>query len=296
MVTIRKRNVGNQTYYYLEHTFRANKKIEKHETYLGKKLPKNIEKLKKEFLQEWLKERWHNKLEKIKKGFNRELKHTPLSARQIEQEKFAIHFTYDTQRIEGSTLSLRETANLLEKGITPKEKPINDSKEAEAHKKIFDEMLKIKKDLSFSLVLYWHKQLFHDSKADIAGKVRKHQVAISGSKFIPPFPSEVYPLLMDFFKWYGKTKMEIHPVELAALVHLKFVTIHPFADGNGRISRIMMNFVLNKNDYPLLNIHYEGRTSYYNALERAQTKNHDFIFVQWFVKKYIQENKRYLKL
>lgn len=64
----------------------------------------------------------------------------------------------------------------------------------------------------------------------------------------------------------------LHPVELTALVHLKFVTIHPFGDGNGRISRLMMNFVLNKKEYPMFNISYEGRTSYYNELERSQIK------------------------
>ena len=157
-------------------------------------------------------------------------------------------------------------------------------------------MLKTKKDLSLSLVLYWHKKLFDTTKPDLAGKIRQHQVAISGSTFMPPTPVEVYPLVREFFRWYDKNKNKLHPVELAALVHLKFVTIHPFGDGNGRISRLLMNFVLHKHAYPLLNIHYKGRNSYYNALERAQTKNMDFIFVQWFIKRYIKENNRYIKL
>ena len=295
MVTVRKREFGRQSYYYLEHTIRKNAKVEKKEKYLGKKLPKNIEKLKKEFLYEIYKERWHPILDRIRQRLSKERKNIPLSARKEEQEKFAIHFTYDTQRIEGSTLSLRETADLLERGITPKAKPIMDVKEAEAHKALFDEMLKTKKDLSLGLVLQWHKKLFQTTKTDIAGRIRKHQVAISGSKFMPPLPVEVYPLLKDFFKWYNKSKTKLHPVELGSLAHLKFVTIHPFADGNGRISRLLMNFVLNKHKYPLLNIHYEGRSSYYTALERAQIKKVEFIFTQWFVKKYIKEYQRYLR-
>ena len=205
-----------------------------------------------------------------------------------------IKFTYDTQRIEGSKLTLRETANLLENGISPKSKPIDDIKEAEAHKQIFYEMLDYKKDFSFSIILHWHKNLFQSTKPDIAGKIRKHQVTIFGSKFVPPSPIEVYPLLMDFFKWYNKNKKELHPVELAALVHLKFVTIHPFADGNGRVSRLIMNFVLIKFDYPMSDIKYEGRTSYYNALERSQIKKNDNIFLQWFIKRYIKGNKNYI--
>ena len=83
-------------------------------------------------------------------------------------------------------------------------------------------------------------------------------------------------------------------VELAALVHLKFVTIHPFSDGNGRISRLMMNFVLHKHGFPMLDIPYEKRTGYYNALERSQVKKNDLIFLQWFFKKYADSQKRYL--
>ncbi len=160
-------------------------------------------------------------------------------------------------------VTLRETADLLERGITPKGKPIHDVKEAEAHQKIFLEMLNYKKDLSLALVLKWHKKLFNETKPDIAGKIRNYQVKISGSKFVPPSPVEVYPMLRDFFRWYGKNKKKLHPGELAGLVHLNFVTIHPFADGNGRISRLMMNFVLNKNGFPLLNISYKNRNSYY---------------------------------
>lgn len=126
-----------------------------------------------------------------------------------------IRFTYDTNRIEGSKLTLRETADLLERGITPKGKPIHDVKEAEVHKEIFYKMVDYRKDLSLQIVLYWHKELFQDTKpAEIAGKIRQHQVAISGSKFMPPFPAEVYPLIREFFKWYSKNK-KLHPVELA---------------------------------------------------------------------------------
>lgn len=156
-------------------------------------------------------------------------------------------------------------------------------------------MLAYKKDLSLRLVLEWHKNMFQATKPDVAGKIREYQVAISGSKFMPSFPAEVYPLLKEFFVWYGKCRGRIHPVELAALVHLKFVTIHPFGDGNGRISRLMMNFVLDKHGYPMLDIPYKGRSSYYNALERSQVKKNDNIFLQWLLKRYVKENARYSK-
>ena len=156
-------------------------------------------------------------------------------------------------------------------------------------------MIKYKKDLTLQLVLEWHHSLFENTKKDIAGKIRTRQVWIYGSKFVPPSPAEVIPLLDDFLSWYNKNKMKMHPVELAAIAHLKFVTVHPFIDGNGRLSRLVMNFVLNRFGYPMLNISYENRVGYYNALERAQVKKTDSIFVLWFFRRYIKEYKRYLK-
>ena len=175
------------------------------------------------------------------------------------------------------------------------DKSIVDTKEAETHNSVFLEMFAEKKDISLQLILYWHHKLLKQTKEDIAGKIRQHQVAISGSTFLPPSPVEVYPLITEFFKWYNKNKLKLHPVELAALVHLKFVTIHPFADGNGRMSRLMMNFVLKKAGYPMLNILYTNRNSYYTALERSQTKRIDIIFVQWLFKRYLKENSRFLR-
>ncbi len=294
MVSVRKKKVGNQEYYYLEHSFRKNTRIEKKEKYLGKELPKNIEELKKQFVSEIYRDKWFNVFGKIKAGFCAQNKTMPPSAFEKEKETFMIRFTYDTNRIEGSTLTLRETADLLERGITPGAKSMEDVSEAEAHKNAFYELLEYKKDMSMQMVLYFHKKLLENTKKDIAGKIRQHQVAISGSKFMPPFPAEIYLLLTDFFRWYHRYRDKIQPVELAALVHLKLVTIHPFADGNGRISRLMMNFVLYKYGYPMLNIPYEKRAGYYRALERAQTKKDENIFLQWFFRRYSKEQNKYL--
>ena len=296
MASIRKKVIGTQTYYYLEHPIRNGKVIEKKELYLGKDIPKNIEEIKKEFLNNIYKGKYYLVLNKIQKNYSKENKNIPNSVKEKELGTFAIKFTYDTQRIEGSKLTLRETANLLERGITPRNKPIGDVKEAETHKKVFYEMLNFKKDLSLQIVLYWHKLLFKETKTNLAGKIRDYQVGISGSRFMPPYVSELNILIKEFFSWFNQNKNKIHPVELAALVHLRFVTIHPFGDGNGRISRLIMNFILNKNKFPMLDILYNNRTSYYNALERSQINKKEYIFVQWFIKNYIKNNKRYLRI
>ena len=294
MVTVKKKVIGGRTYYYLEHSLRVKGKVEKKETYLGKALPKNVEEIKKDFLHSIYEEKWFKTFDSIRRNFAKERRLMPKTAREEELRKFSVRFTYDTQRIEGSALTLRETANLLEMGVTPLGKPVQDIKEAEAHQKILYEILRFRKDLSVQTVLYWHRRLFESTKKDIAGRIRQHQIAISGSKFVPPSPAEVYPLLREFFKWYERSKKELHPVELAGLVPLKFVTIHPFADGNGRISRLIMNFVLNRQSYPMLNIPYKNRNSYYNALERTQVQRQDSIFLQWFFKRYVKEYRGYV--
>lgn len=291
MATVVKRKVRGITYYYLEHTVREDGRVTKKSRYLGRAVPKDIEKLKQQFVYELDKVKWFVLFDKIKENYAVELAETPRSAREKGLKEFSVRFTYDTQRIEGSTLTLRETAQLLEEGISPSGKSIEDVKEAEAHQRVFFDMLSYRKDLSLQVVLYWHKKLFEETKPDIAGQIRRHGVSITGSKFTPPSPVELNPLLRQFFSWYNRSKASMHPVELAALVHLKFVTVHPFSDGNGRISRLMMNFILNKHGYPMLNIEYKGRRSYYSALERAQVNSNERVFYQWFFRKYLGEQK-----
>ena len=294
MVSISKKNIGGKTYHYLEHSYRKNGRVDKKTKYLGKRMPKNIEELKQEFLLEVYRELWFEKFNKIKENFNKEKKKISTSAKQKQLENFTIRFTYNTNKIEGSTLTLRETALLLEKGITPSRRPIEDVKETEKHQKVFYEMLSYKKEVDLTTLLHWHEKLFEETKKEDAGKIRKYPVGISGSKYKPPAPIDLDYLLTEFFDWYKKNRTKLHPVYLAALVHLKFVTVHPFGDGNGRISRLFMNYVLNKNKYPMIVIDYSDRNSYYNALEQSQMKKDETIFAQWFFKRYLKEFEKYL--
>jgi Fic family protein len=294
MASIRRRVVNGRTYFYLGHSLRRGNHVEKRERYLGPAIPSDIERVKREFMDGIYRELWFVDLESIKIGYARKRKVLPPTARDKETEAFATTFTYNTNRIEGSRLTLRETAALLERGIAPSSRLLSDIKEAEAHRDAFYEMLAYKRDVSMQTVLYFHKRLFEGTKRDIAGRLREHQVGITGSRFLPPMPAEVYPLLVEFFKWYARSRGRLHPVELAGLVHLKLVTIHPFTDGNGRVSRLVMDLVLNRNGYPMLDIPYEKRGGYYRALERSQVKEDDDIFLHWFFKRYIAGNKRYI--
>ena len=287
MVNVVKRRKGNQDYYYLYHDSKKGKRKQR-EVYLGKVIPKDIEEQKKNFAMEIEREKWIPELEKIHENFKNEKKTIPKSIQEKNLESFSVKFTYNTQRIEGSTLTLKDTTFLLEYGLSPSNRPTNDIKETELHQKLFLKIIKQKDDLSLVLVKKWHKELFAQTKPDIAGLLRDYDVRISQSKFIPPSHASVNLLVIGFFTWYNVHKKKLNPVELAALVHLKFVTIHPFGDGNGRTTRLMMNHVLNTYDYPLMDIDYTDRRSYYTALEKSQRKDDDLPFLQWFMKRYLK--------
>jgi Fic family protein len=287
MVNVVKRRKGNQDYYYLYHDSKKGKRKQR-EVYLGKVIPKDIEEQKKNFAMEIEREKWIPELEKIHENFKNEKKTIPKSIQEKNLESFSVKFTYNTQRIEGSTLTLKDTSFLLEYGLSPSNRPTNDIKETELHQKLFLKIIKQKDDLSLVLIKKWHKELFAQTKPDIAGLLRDYDVRISQSEFIPPSHTSVNLLVIGFFTWYNVNKKKLNPVELAALVHLKFVTIHPFGDGNGRSTRLMMNHVLNTYDYPLMDIDYTDRRSYYTALEKSQRKGDDLPFLQWFMKRYLK--------
>ena len=292
MVSIVQKRKSGRDYYYLYHDSKGVKRRQ-YEEYLGKTIPADIKERKSNFLLKIRREEWMPKLELIHTGFEDDCAMMPKTILEKKLNTFAVGFTYNTQRIEGSTLSRKDNAILLNDGITPANKPMIDVREAEAHMSVFLNGMKTE-NLSMNLVLDWHKNLFEGTKGDIAGKIRDYNVGVMQSKFIPPVHGAVGALISAFFEWYESSKV-LNPVELAALVHLKFVTIHPFGDGNGRISRLMMNHILYRSGYPMMNIKYTERRSYYNALERSQTSDDDMPFLQWFMKRYIRTHTNYLQ-
>ena len=127
MVEIKQVEKGNKRYFYLVHSYREGKSVKKKQFYLGETIPAEIEKKKKEFMQEFYKEKFLGDIDRLRENFNKEYKSMPISARKKSKDTFAVKFTYNTQRIEGSTLSLKDTARLLDEGITPSSKPLRDA-------------------------------------------------------------------------------------------------------------------------------------------------------------------------
>lgn len=288
MAAMRTITRNGKRYYYLEHSVREGNKVKMERIYLGSKIPDDIQRVKENFETSLLEKRYSKNLESIKKSYKSDFDSMPQTAKDKYIESFLVKFTYNTNRMEGSTLSLKETYDLLEEGISPSNKPMADIKETEGHKKAFYEMLKFRQQLDLGEVLHWHKVIFNESNIEIAGKIRSHGVAIARSKVKLALPAEIEPMLHDFFIWYKESKA--NPVIKAALAHLRFVTIHPFTDGNGRISRLLMNYVLHSNGYPMVNIEYGNRQAYYNALEKSQLMGTVAPFINFLVKRFLKEH------
>ncbi len=288
MATIKKRKIGKQVYCYVEHSFKIGKKVKVLSKYIGKKIPYNTDDIKDDLEYEAMRLTVFDKLKSVKASYQKEQNKLPKTEKEKLIEDFLVHFIYDSSKIEGSSLSLNDTKGLFLHNITPKNKPIKDVKEAEGYKEAFYSMLGFKGQLSLEIMKKWHAMMFKNTMDYIAGKIRAHKIIVTGSRAVFPHPENVPKLLNDFFSWYRKEEKKLNPVELAALVHLKFVSIHPFSDGNGRISRLLANYVLKKHGYPLINIKFDDRIPYYKSLETSQLNNKPKYFVRYFLKRYLK--------
>ncbi|MRX38906.1 helix-turn-helix domain-containing protein [Flavobacterium sp. LC2016-23] len=212
-----------------------------------------------------------------------------------------LEYTFESNRIEGNTMTLRETDMVINEGLTISGKSMREHLEAINH----NEAIGFIKDLmqkNISLnerdLLSIHNLILRSIIPEDAGRYRKVQVMIKGSSQMPPQPYMVSKAMEDYFIWYEINKNKLHPVILAAEMHERLVTIHPFIDGNGRTSRLVMNLILLQKGYIIANIKgdYDSRMQYYQSLENAQTKNNkeDFLL---FIAQVEKENlERYISI
>lgn len=282
-VRVIKRRKRNTEYFYLQHSFRKNGKVVTKELYLGKKVPDNIEEFKAKIMLE-VKKVLSEKLEKIKNRFQKEWQRYPVSAKEKELQEIAIAFTYNTNAIEGSTITLEEARLILEDNVAPN-KPLKDIRETESHAAVFLGMLKTEA-VSKEFLLKWHAEIFKETKPDIAGRFRQYLVRVG--PYMAPDWNDVERLMKQLILFVNASKL--NPVETAARAHYIFEKIHPFGDGNGRIGRLLMNQILWKNGYPMLIIEYKKRKSYYKALQQTEDR-----FANYFIRRYIAVHKKRLQ-
>ncbi len=217
------------------------------------------------------------------------------------QEALQLEFLYESNRIEGNTLTLRETQLVINEGMTISGKSMREHLEAINHKEailLIEDLVCQKIDLSAYVLKQIHGIVLYGIDRKNAGVYRKLPVAIAGSKHLPPQPYLLQDLMEDYFRFYDEHKNKLHPVVLAAEIHERLVTIHPFIDGNGRTSRLIMNMILLQNGFPLAIIggDYEGRMAYYDALEKVQTENNKEAFILLIAEKVLLALERYIDI
>lgn len=218
------------------------------------------------------------------------------------QEALAIEYTYESNRIEGNTLTLQETQLVIEKGLTISGKPLKEHLEAINHNEAIDfisDLVNKKEPLNKRNLLQIHAIILKSIDRENAGIYRKVPVLISGSNHTPSQPYLVQKLMEDYFILYEENKNNLHPVILSAEMHEQLVTIHPFIDGNGRTSRLVMNLILLQNGFPIANIKgdTDSRMKYYNALEnsRADNKEEFILLIAELVKESLERRIKLLK-
>ena len=214
------------------------------------------------------------------------------------EENFKLEWTYNSNAIEGNTLTLKETKVVLE-GITIGGKTIREHLEVINHKEaieFLEELVQYNNELSEKDIKNIHAIVLKGIDNENAGRYRTENVIISGASHIPPDAIIVPELMEKFIYRYDEWKEKYHPIIVAALLHAEFVKIHPFIDGNGRTARLLMNFEVMKNGYPPIIIKNEERHKYYDALDVGALTGDYTDFVKMVTKQAEEMIDLYLKI
>lgn len=191
---------------------------------------------------------------------------------QSIKESLTLEWTYNSNGIEGNTLTLRETKVILEEGMTIKGKSLREHFEALNHQDAIEYVESLVKPayvLSTRDILDVHSLVLQRIEKEFAGRFRTAGVRIGGANFIPPNALKVSELMDDLIHWYNEESPHLNPLIKASIFHHRFVWIHPFFDGNGRTVRLIFNLLLMKEGYPPAIILKNDRKKYYEALNKA---------------------------
>lgn len=223
----------------------------------------------------------------------------PLTEGEVRRlrEEFMIEFTYNSNAIEGSTLTLKETAMVLE-GMTVDQKPLKEHLDAVGHRDAFLYVLEIaenKTELSESVIKDIHALVLMDRPMD-KGRYRKIPVRIMGAYTEPVQPYMIEPKMTELLLSNSERAKKMNIIERIALFHLEFEGIHPFIDGNGRTGRLILNLELLRNGFPSINVKFTDRKKYYEAFD-AFYKDNDPTAMTILIAEYVEDRlDEYLKI
>lgn len=243
----------------------------------------DINRLKKEFEIElkvnrdyqYLKKGQVLEIESLKEIYNRGIKKLSPEEFTKFEKSFFTELTYNSNAIEGNSMSLEETSVVVNENLSPEGKTLREIYEAKNHVKALEFIRDYRGEINELFILKIHSIILKDISKNFAGRYRENPVRVVGSDFRFPSPEKVPQLVRNLLYWYQKNKKTMHAFELAVIFSMKFVSIHPFVDGNGRVSRILMNFILQKKGYPWINVYNKQRQKYLNVVRKANEEDYE---------------------
>ena len=230
------------------------------------------------------------------------LRPLPEEALKKIQDALDIEYTYESNRIEGNTLTLQETALIVNEGVTISGKSMREHLEAINHTEAISYIKDIAKqdiEISERTIKEIHALILHGIDRGNAGRYRTVPVMISGSTHMPPQPYLIEKQMEDFILRFKQMEKEkVHPVLIAAYLHDELVRIHPFIDGNGRTSRLLMNLYLLRHGYVIITLKgsNDAKVNYYKALEKSHTEQLPEDFQKLVIEAEIMALQKYLSI
>lgn len=222
----------------------------------------------------------------------------PFECEMLRQIKdfYRIGLTWTSNALEGNSLTESETKVLIEDGLTVGGRPLRDMFEAVDHAKAYDYMFTLlgNKEITEKDIIYLHKLFYQNIEEEFSGRYRDIPVFVSGSNYPVTKVENIQNEMKDLCKWIKTDRKKYHPVEFAAILHKKFVFIHPFKDGNGRVARLLMNTALIQDGYLPALIPPILRSEYISFLERAHED--DSQFISFIVERELESQKDFLRL
>lgn len=228
-----------------------------------------LEKIKKQKLKkdDYLERELLEEVEAAKMHFNQHfLNFDPLTIHETYQH-FLIDFAFNTTSIEGNTITLEETQKLLEEEILPKNKTLREIYDLQNTEKVFFWLLKEKPNFNENLIIKIHDKLLQN--IDLRKGYRTQDLRVFRSRFKASPAKYISADMEILLEWFKENKNKLHPLVLVGILHHKLEKVHPFADGNGRTGRMVMNYILIKNNYPPLIIPKKKRHDYLDTLSNA---------------------------
>lgn len=236
-----------------------------------------------------------NKIDRYKTILDKE---RPLTGNNLQliKDYYRIGLTYSSNALEGNSMTISETKVILEDGITIGGKPIRDFYETVGHSNAYDYMFTLKNanTIEEKDIKHLHFLFYRQIDEDKAGKYRKENNLITGSQYETTDFELIKKQMKELVLWIQNEKNKYHPVQFSALLHKKFVFIHPFADGNGRTARLLMNLTLLQNGYEIAIIPPVLRNEYIGLLEKAHVNDNPFI--EFIAERIIETQRDMLRL